>query len=394
MDLQNNIYKLFLFFIFHIYLFIIKTNENYINSTSSIIKYNIKIEEKFSINKTKQIIHYIKSSFIKVNDSNFNNINKIKKKNLLIGAVRKYNWKKIAPFFDSFKKAGFKNCDFVIFFDKIKEFTINKIKSYGVLMYKIQKKYKKKDIINCRWKIYEEFLKDNGDKYKLVFTADIRDVYFQKDVFQYYDLNKSYLGIAIEDGFLSQTFNKMWLVDAYGEELYKSLRHKRIICAGTVWGTVDKFTEFSRIMWEKLDSEWSINNKVIDQAVFNYLIYHNKLFHNCLIKSDNKNGFVMTIGLTDEMNIRLDYENNVLNGNGKIAAVIHQYDRKDYIKREVKNKYYQNDLQQINNFFINMFLMLLGIIIFLKFIILTNYFYKSVKLPKLNNNSLVSGKIK
>ena len=290
----------------------------------------------------------------------------------------------MAPFFDSFKKAGFKNCDSIVFFDKIKEFTINKIKSYGVIMYKNQKKYKKKEIINSRWKIFEEFLKDKGDKYKLVFTADIRDVYFQKDVFQYYDLNKSYLGIAFEDEFLSQSFNKIWLINAYGEDLYKSLRHKRIICAGTVWGTVDKFTELSRIMWEKLDSEWNRKNKVVDQAVLNYLIYHEKLFRNCLIKSDNKNGFVMTIGLTNKMNIKLDYENNVLNGKEKIAAVIHQYDRKDYIGREVKNKYYQNDILPIKNYFTNMFLILLGIIIFLKVIISTNYFCKSVKSPKSN----------
>ena len=135
------------------------------------------------------------------------------------------------------------------------EFTINKIKSYGAITYKIQKKKKKKRILYCRWKIYEEFLKDKGDKYNLVFTADFRDVFFQKDVFQYYDFNKSYLGIAIEDGFLSERVNKMWLISAYGENLYKTLRHKRIICIGTVWGTVDKFTELSRIMGEKLDSK-------------------------------------------------------------------------------------------------------------------------------------------
>jgi hypothetical protein len=321
---------------------------------------------------------------------------------LLIGAVRNYNWDIIAPFFDSFKKVSFKNCDFIVYYDEMKEFTIKKIKSYGVKMYKIQKKYKEKNIINFRWKIYEEFLKDKGDKYKLVFTADFRDVFFQKDVFQYYEFNKSYLGIAIEDGFLSDSINKMWLINAYGEDLYKTIRHKRIICAGTVWGTVDKFTEFSRIMGEKLDSKWSISNKVIEQAVFNYLIYHDKLFHDCLIKSDNKNGFVMTIGLTNKTNIRLDHENNVLNGRGKIAAVIHQYDRKDYIVRTVKNKYCQNEMKLIHilneiknyNFLTKLFLILLGIFIILIFVVLTNKFYKLVKSQKSNNNSLIFVKIK
>ena len=99
-----------------------------------------------------------------------------------------YNWTVIEPFFNSFKNANFKNCDFIIFYDKITQFTINKIKSYGVIINEIPKEYEKKSIINCRWKIYEDFLKNNGYKYKLVFTADFRDVYFQKDVFKYYDL--------------------------------------------------------------------------------------------------------------------------------------------------------------------------------------------------------------
>ena len=71
--------------------------------------------------------------------------------------------------------------------------------------------------------------------------------------------------------------------------------HERIICVGTIWGTADKFTEFSRIMWEKLDSKWSITNNVIEQAVTNFLIYHDKMFNDCLIKSDNKNGYVIQV---------------------------------------------------------------------------------------------------
>ena len=258
---------------------------------------------------------------------------------MLIGAIIKYNWKKIEVFFNSFKNAGFTNYDFVIFYDKMKKFTINKIKSYGVIMYKIPKKFEKKKIINCRWKLYEDFLKDNGYKYKFVFTADFRDVFFQKDVFKYYDLNKSYLGVAIEDGFLSQNKNKQWIIRAYGEDLYKTIRNERIICVGTIWGTIDKFTEFSRIMWEKLDSKWSKTKHVIEQAVGNFIIYHDKMFNDCLIKSDNQNGFVMTLRLTDDNNIKFDQENNILNGKGKIAAVVHQYERKPYIVRKVKLKF-------------------------------------------------------
>lgn len=137
MDFKNLKYKFFLIFLFQIYYILLKINKNYNNSTSSKIKHNNKKGQNMFRNKTKQKIYYIESSLIHLNN----------KKNLIIGAIIRYNWNKIEPFFNSFKNAGFKNYDFIIFYDKMRQFTINKIKSYGVIMYKIPKKYEKKKII-------------------------------------------------------------------------------------------------------------------------------------------------------------------------------------------------------------------------------------------------------
>ena len=166
-------------------------------------------------------------------------------------------------------------------------------------------------------------------------------------MFKFYENKKSFLGVAIEDYFLTESMNKKWLIDAYGENLYKTIKNERIICVGTIWGTPDKFSQFCKIMWEKLNSEWSLKNNVIEQAVGNYIIYHDKIFNESLIKSDN-NGPVMTICLTKRTHIKLDREKNILNGRGKIAAVIHQYDRKPDLFNKVLKKYCQE-----NNLFIN-----------------------------------------
>lgn len=138
----------------------------------------------------------------------------------------------------------------------------------------------------------------------------------------------------------SLNINKNWIINAYGEDLYKTIENERIICIGTIWGTVDKFSELCKIMWEKLNSKWSIKNKVIEQAVTNFLIYHDKMFNEFLIKSFNNNGSIMTIGLTNDSNIKLDDKNNVLNGNGEIAAVVHQYDRKQFIVTKINKKFF------------------------------------------------------
>ena len=195
------------------------------------------------------------------------------------------------------------------------------------------------NVINLRWKIYNDFLINNLGKYNLVLSSDVRDVFFQSDPFEYYNANKSFLGVAIEDGILAHGINKKWLINAYGEKLHKTIKHQRIICVGTIWGTVDKFMLFSKEMWKRLDSERSLRLNIIEQAVGNYIIYHDKLFKDCLIKSENQDGPIMTIKLTKDEQIYLDLNDNVLNRKGKIAAIVHQYDRKKIIVRKVLNKY-------------------------------------------------------
>ena len=227
--------------------------------------------------------------------------------------------------------------------------TINKIESYGIIIKNISEDLKNGTLINnYRWKIYEDFLYNNSDKYKIVFTADVRDTFFQMDVFQFYEKYKSFFGIAIEDGNLTRGVNKNWLINIYGLEKYKTIEKERIICSGTVWGTVDKFYEFSKMMWEPFKTNKSLRAYIYDQGVANYLIYYDKLFNDSLIKSDNIDGRVMTIGFTKSKEIKIDSRNNVLNDKGEIAAVIHQYDRKPDIVEIVRKKYcYSNNTKYL-----------------------------------------------
>ena len=154
------------------------------------------------------------------------------------------------------------------------------------------------NVINYRWKLYENYLEHKLNRYKLVFTADLRDTIFQKDIFKFYkkyEKHNSFLGVAIEDGTLSEKANKNWLINAYGENVFNIIQNERIICLGTIWGTPDKFYEFSKIMWEKLDSKWSLRLNVIDQAVANFLIYYEKKFNivNKEIKVPHSSFYIM-----------------------------------------------------------------------------------------------------
>ena len=110
-----------------------------------------------------------------------------RKKNLIIGTIINYNWNIIQNYFISLKKAGFENCDIVMYVGKMDEETKEKLKSLGVILYDIPDEYYKSNyLINSfRFNLYEKYLLKNRNKYNLVFASDVRDIIFQKDIFKF-----------------------------------------------------------------------------------------------------------------------------------------------------------------------------------------------------------------
>ena len=285
----------------------------------------------FSINPIKCKSNFFLGSTMKKIKENI-------KKNLIIGVIERYSWIKIKPFFISYIKAKFKNCDCVIFYRKIKYDTLNKIRSLGVITFEIPKQYNGMKINNCRYKIYEDYLSDKLDKYNMVLHADIRDTYFQKDVFKFFKNKKKFIGIALEDGYITDKFASSWMTNQYGKEIYEKLKNKTIICSGTIWGTVDKFLELAKYIWKEIEKKSPYNYSIHDQTCEAYLIYHKNMFNDCIITSDIYSGPVITVGLSNK-NFSYDSEDNLLNFKGDIAAVIHQYDRKPKMVEIVKKKF-------------------------------------------------------
>ena len=117
--------------------------------------------------------------------------------------------------------------------------------------------------------------------------------------------------------------------------LFKTINHKRTINAGTVWGTLNQFLEFSNILFKWLYKY----PEAVDQCIVNYLIYHEKILNNSLIICSDEYGPVITIGLNKRKNIYLDLNNNILNYGGKIPSIVHQYDRHPDLRRMIKIKF-------------------------------------------------------
>ena len=306
----------------------------------------------------------------------FHEINTNKsKKNLILGIIHHYSLIKILPFFKSLIYANITNCDIVMFVRKVSQNVINYLKRINVIVYKIFEKYKRIKPTHLRWKMYKDFLKKNKNKYNLVFSVDVRDTIFQRDVFKFYENFSPFLGIMIEDGTLEQEWNKENIINYIGEEMHKTIQNERIICMGTLLGSLEKFLEFSIILWRKLKSN---NFPPSDQCVANCLFYLDKILVNFLVKSDNS-GPIITLGITESENIILDVEDNVLNYKGEIAAVVHQYDRIVNLKKKIISKYHLefSDLTK-SGLDIQIYKIIFLIIIIIKLI-------KSTKHSKLKN---------
>ena len=226
-----------------------------------------------------------------------------------------------------------------MFVGKISNETKEKIKSCGVTIYDIPDEYLTENyrITSFRHHLYDVFLSRNKDEYNMVFATDTRDTIFQKDIFKFYEnYTKPFLGISLEDDIIrSSLFNVQW-VNTYCRD--GNILNETIICSGTIIGTIDLFIEFCHTFWEFLIEKYNGRKNPRDQGAMNCLIYYKKFRKDYIIAKDN-HGPIMTICLAKIEKLFFDENDNLLNYNGQIAAVVHQYDRKPSIYRRLKKKY-------------------------------------------------------
>lgn len=334
---------------------------------------------------------------------NFNNIGKINnivfqniydrnltkyKKNAILGVIVRYSWKSISPFFKSLMKADYKNCDIIMFVREVSFLVIKYLNYFGVIIYRIPDEFRKMKVPRYRWKMYIDFLKKEKDKYRIIISADVRDTIIQDNIFTYYENHKPFIGFSTETSTLNQKTNKGWIIKTFGKEIHKIIMNEKIINAGTMIGTTNKYLEFSIEMWNNL----LLHPKATDQCIVNYLIYYKKFFNDCLILS-TEFGPIITIGFIPRENIKFDSQNNIINFSDKIAAWVHQYDRVGDVGKIMKEKFSPEiiDIEAKNRdillFLMFLFFLSLFILIKIKFIL-----YKTAinKNDNMNNNNIFS----
>ena len=256
------------------------------------------------------------------------------KKNLILGIITSYGWTDIEPFFVSWQK-NFSNADCVIFYDDISDWTMEQFdylnndeqlecidEDNGKLkLIKIPEEYKDRLVIDIRCSLYKEFLNAHKNEYKQALLTDVRDVIFQGNLFKPLESYENYLGYATEEKTLEEKTNRSWLLKFFNDEEYQKIKEKKIICNGTIFGTINELIIYLTKMEQILSTKKAFWGA--DQAVANYLIYNKLLPIKILIESDVNNGIILTNGWR-ETEVKDD---KMMNFNKKIPAVVHQYDR-------------------------------------------------------------------
>lgn len=167
--------------------------------------------------------------------------------------------------------------------------------------------------------------------------TDVRDVVFQDDPFG--DLpDRLQVYIESENTSLSgHTFNMKHLRAVGGESLADAIAGKSCLCAGTLLGPSAELVRLCRtiLMLGAIPRSGVGKSFGTDQAAFNIAIHLGIVDAEILPNY----GRVATIGLSDGDRLQVRDDGVIVNHDGTISAVIHQYDRHPRLADAVMGKW-------------------------------------------------------
>ena len=266
-------------------------------------------------------------------------------KNLIIGGFTHYGINELKPWVLSAKEVADDN-DVVLVYGNASKETLDWLTETGV---------KIAPMINVpnvpihvlRFLSLYEFLHQNND-YEYVVATDVKDVYFQKDPFEY--LNGHKLVIASEGlKYKDEPWGNQNLYQAYGPYVYEKFKENEIFNVGTFGGQA----EYVKDMFFHIFTN-AINRPIpiCDQAVFNVLI-NTQPFKDIVYRTVDwacEAGTVADPSKIDEFAPNLlcnqpIVENNIIKYGilHKPFEIVHQYDRVPEWKKFVMEKYNQQN---------------------------------------------------
>lgn len=155
-----------------------------------------------------------------------------------------------------------------------------------------------------------------------VLVTDVRDVLFQNDPFEPVVMGLELFAEESPITIGAQPANRDWVLELYGREVLRQIEAKPVSCCGTVIG--DRASILHYLAEMRQESFWRRQPLTAhDQGIHNYLLWTGRLEPSRLIA--NGEGRVLSMALMKSVD--LDERGYVVNRDGTVPAVLHQYDR-------------------------------------------------------------------
>ena len=269
-------------------------------------------------------------------------------KNLIIGGFTNYNINQLKPWVISAKEVAGNN-DVVLVYGNASDETLDWLVEQGVgivPMLQVQNV----PIHVLRFLSIHNFLVNHWQQYDYVVTTDVKDVYFQADPFEYLIDHK--LVIASEGlKYKDEPWGNENLFQAYGPYVYEQFKNNEIFNVGTFGGK----SEYVKDMVFHIFTN-GINRPIpiVDQAVFNVLI-NTQPFKDIVFPTAAwacEAGTVADPSKIKQFRPNLLFsepvwkDGKVLDIDGNLFPIVHQYDRVPEWKKFVQEKYGQEDDSQ------------------------------------------------
>ncbi len=184
-----------------------------------------------------------------------------------------------------------------------------------------------------RYLHFLRFLQRQRRRYSRVLLSDVRDVLFQSNPFE--QLPQTGLAVSIEGSrytIATEPFNAAWVQRIYGAETLRKIAEQPVSCCGVTYGDGDSIALYLQLMCEGVLglNFRAARQGVLDQGIHNVLLWTGRLgaFH----RLETLNSPVATINGVDECELCLSADGKLLNADGSVVSVIHQYDRSPLLR--------------------------------------------------------------
>ena len=187
-----------------------------------------------------------------------------------------------------------------------------------------------------RFAAWRRFLEKHSSSYDRVLLTDVRDVFFQRDLFQQpFDQHLHVVQEPDKMRLRDDPANAEWLQLAGGADALARFGDCPISCAGTTYGTTRRVLEYLDKMIEHMNSALAelATHRDGDQGVHNFLLRSGQLPQARLELSFQSH--VLTMHWLDSGELRWNDRNQIVNHDGSVISLLHQYDRRADVKERV-----------------------------------------------------------